>query len=381
MPRNCVCKHGGAPGENRLEDLPRDLQREINKYLPIYETMLGPLPEDMELMIRDFLGPSREQVGDRHQALMHELSRALQRSGASPIQYGNELVTAVGNPSVPSWERMSQIERRHHRVPMRYITAAIQDMKEQGWDHSIPSHYARATEELVRRHGGKMPSPKRRKKGGVLRPPTNETGLIGQPTINPREAELREHIAGLRRQYDRLSREFASIGHDASVPEKRRRQVMNELGAVQDRIAIAEDQLLDVMTTSWARNPAPEEPSPVNATPVESDWRDDYFAHPANQHGQAYEQWRREREDEMDANRSMEELQQMMDEQRMEGGKLKRRRRRKKGAGWEDELAKAVERDRLNEIDKAEAKRLMAEAERAKRASLSQAHGKRKRAH
>lgn len=51
--------------------------------------------------------------------------------------------------------------------------------------------------------------------------------------------------------------------------------------------------------------------------------------------------------------------------------RTKKRVRRLQGGGWEDEMAKAVERDRIAQQDAAEAERIKAAAARASRASLS----------
>ena len=52
-------------------------------------------------------------------------------------------------------------------------------------------------------------------------------------------------------------------------------------------------------------------------------------------------------------------------------------KRRRKGGGWEDEMAKAMERDRVAQIDQAESDRIRAAAQRAAQRSLSKAKRRR----
>lgn len=210
----------------------------------------------------------------------------------------------------------------------------------------------------------------RNNRGGALPPlpSTNETGLRGQPRNDPAIPEVLDQLVEAEDERERLWRELQHEGNVAPGGKEYAR--LHRLWqATAARIENLRAHSGAAMMNNYTRST--DDRRRISASSDSSE----------------------------DANQRMDDLQNEMYEAEREAddvfpqgaGLTKRktrncvchhkplhallqsgtRKRKRGGAGAEDELAKAVERDRLAEIDRAEAKRLMADAERAKRASLS----------
>lgn len=427
MPRNCTCKRGGGPDDNRLDALPQDLREQIDSYLPIAQNMKAKLPRDLQRMILEYTGQSAQMTRDKYERLLRQLDRHVRKSGQAPPAY------MTGNPKydaerivLPSKVKES-VDWENGRPPQWYVERKAEDDARYAEhlrthplepDSGISFSFGGSTKRrncICHSTGGKTPhfnpgpNPqytglhrkkrtmmdkwiergdrvhpvvdltadssddekrpvKRAKKGGVTRP-GNETGLRGQPRFNPAVMDLLDHIEQLEERLER------------STSEKERNELQRQLHMLNDslqQLNVAEQQRREEGDGVHDLGPGElQEKRDQQAALKKRERkrkRDRDNAAEAEHHIQ-HENELGSRSHKSRVGRHEAEHASMVTRSRHHQDEhdalMARHRALMHGAGWEDEMAKATERDRLNELDKAEAKRLMADAERARRASLT----------
>lgn len=362
MPRNCACRRGGKTPHFNTGPNPQYTGLHRKK-----RTMM-----DKWVERGDRVHPIVDLTAETSDEEKRPAKRAKKDGGVLNLRGQPRY-----NPAVMELYRViEQLEERlaaepsgtkAHTELQRQLTMLGREMERlKDAERERNEGSARAPAE-VPRLADLMEDPWSDEEGGALRPlpSTNETGLRGQPAQNPLITETLEQVIELEDQLQRVRARMRTTDPNAKEYEELHRSWMT----LNQRIDNLRRQAGDAMMTNYQRN------------------TDDRRRISASSDSSEDARWRHRMED-LDADMEADDV---------FGSGLKKKRgsrncvcdhkplhallksgtrkRKRGGGGAEDELAMAVERDRLAEIDRAEAKRLMADAERAKRSSLSKSMG------